>query len=560
MVEVIALPSTVTATNAGLKGNVLHVKNVVSTTSDSMYLTAISQLGAIDIENDYPGKVIVIEGDVKTVTMSDGARLFMPAFGTTGTTRPFFMKYNSNTNIKLEAGLGGNTYFEIGNARSRASTLHTALDTSKNVGDARVKMVVDQRTELDTAKLFVNEAQVTDVSNTFLTNHPNYQQTIYEIPMNDYTSDVGVNDNGVFYGAYFQAYTKAKTRTTEFYIDNLKISLVDAFEITGVEGASTAFNPGKDTIKINFTNKLLSEENAAENISVINVETGLAVDASVTSAEGGYQAVIDLPDDAVGAEYKIVVSPLLKDEYGASIASKRYYYDYDVKNPNGGKGWIVSTSLGATPTYCTTEEEAIAVAGTTGTIYQYSWTITSSGKVSGFNPYTLGGTKLYYGAAVKENDVVTVPAAWYATEEEAKSAGHTSITKATYDDFEADGYLVDFANMNLETTIKTTKSTSLYATADAANIADNTVTTKLTLVNPEEGELGVWYIVAAYGQYNEMLGCQSGTIEGGMPKGEQVIPVSFTTKSGTIKAVRVFVWDGYKTMVPYQPAETIYGE
>ena len=119
------------------------------------------------------------------------------------------------------------------------------------------------------------------------------------------------------------------------------------------------------------------------------------------------------------------------------------------------------------------------------------------------------------------------------------------------------GASVDKEAMKLETVIKLSKATSLYANASAANIAGNTVTTSLSFVNPEDDALPVWYIVAAYGDYNEMLGCKAASIE--VAKGEfNLGEVSFEVEDASaIKSVKVYVWDGYKTMVPYQDAEEL---
>lgn len=519
VVEVVDFASTGVTSKAGITGKALHVKNNPSSVTESMYITAISQLGDIDIENDYPGKVIVIEGDVKTVTLRDGTRLFQPEFakddGTAGQ-RQFFMKYNSTGgNLKME---GSSAYFEIGNKRTKASTLHTAADAGKQAaGDSSMRLVIDQRNEIDTAKVMVDDVQITDISNTLLTNHPDYKSTRYEFPMNSTTSNVSAQDVGNFHGVYFQAYTYAGNSTiTEFYIDNLNVYLVDAFEIASVEGATQAFNAKNNVVKFNFTNKVLSAEDAQANIVLKDadgnvVENGL----TITTAEGGYQVVAQLNEDKIegSKEYTIEVLPTIKDEYSASLAAKYYFCDYDKENPNGGEGFMYNKVS------YPTEAEAIAAGGTADTIIKYSWTI-ASGKVTAFNPY--------------------VP----------DDAGSN---------FTADGYIYDQEAMNLFTTLKTTKGTSLYAEATATNVADKNVTTKLTLTNPEDKELDVWYIVAAYGQYNEMLGCQAAATK--VAAGDvEYVDIDFDAKATGIESVKVYIWDGYKTMVPYQDAETIFGE
>ena len=505
-----------------LSGNALKVYATNTAAAENIVkVKAKSQLGAIDIEKDYPNKVIVVEGDMYMVYTDNGnadnvSRLFAPSFAD-DMKMAGFHKYDGG-NIKFEG-----TWLSTPSNTQKADALRhrwtNGIGISKK-SNTKIQFVLDQRSGLDTAKMIVGGKQLTERNHTLLVDHPNFNKMFYEFPMaGNSTNDnaFGEKDMGDFYGFFLPAKAKPSSSVgAEVYYDNLKAYLVDAFEITGMEGGSTAFNPAKDTVKINFTNKLLSQEDAQANISVINVATGNAEAATITLADGGYQAVVDIDDQLTGGEYKIVVSPLIKDEYGISLASKWIWHDY---KETVGEGWAVLKSNGNIVSLHATEAEAEAAKGT-NTVQKYTWTMNdaSKGKV---NNFTIAST-----------------------------------TTTSPNTFIASGYVRDDAEMNLETIIITTKATSLYAEAAKAVVDGANVSVDLTFVNPEEDTLPVWYIVAAYGEYNEMIGCKAEQLY--VEKGTLNKPgVSFTAKSDDIQSIKLYVWDGYKTMVPYQDAEDL---
>ena len=69
--------------------------------------------------------------------------------------------------------------------------------------------------------------------------------------------------------------------------------------------------------------------------------------------------------------------------------------------------------------------------------------------------------------------------------------------------------------------------------------------------------MNVWCVVAAFGDYNEMLGCVAVPVtEVEASSSTEEIPVSFEA-TGAVKSVKMFVWNSYEDMKPYQKAEDI---
>ena len=456
-------------------------------------------------------------------TVADGSKPLIASF--TKNLAPGLSYYKHNgSGVKYEG-----TWFSFTTQGHAGDAYHMRWQNQLNSIDMKFAQVIDQRGDMDTVKMYVNGTILKERSNTLLTDHPLYQKTVYEFPLqnnNAATVDYwGKYDAGTFYGANIVAQTySSNANHSDFYIDNVKLYLVDPFEITGIEGASTAYNAAKDTVKFNFTNKVKSLDNVAANIKFVDAK-GDVVENGVTYAlaEGGFQVVATLNASVIdgSAEYKFIVSPELQDEFGASLAGKYAYYNYTSTGGTGyivahGKDWNTQQTVyeGKSYAWAPTAEAAEAIGGKT--VYEYTWTVDANGNATLENP----------------------------------------VKPGTANTFKANGYIVDEAAMKLVTVIKTTKATGLYAEAEAAVVDGANVSTKLTFVNPEDDTMDVWYIVAAYGDYNEMIGCQAESIK--VEKGVMdPIAINFTTKSSNIKSVKVYVWDGYKTMVPYQEAEEL---
>ena len=516
------------AVNANISGNALHIYAEQEETRVTKGIGVKGVMDPVAIATAYPGKVLVMEVDVfSPTTIGDGTKPIIASFSDSLAPGLDYYKHNGN-GVKYEG-----TWFSYTTASHAAPAWHTRWDMANTSKDFKFVQVIDQRGDMDTVKMYVNGNISKDVSNTLFADHPLYQQTIYEYPLksNNGATDMnkywGNGDAGTFYGPILlaQTYKDSKNVTcSDMYLDNIKVYLVDAFEITSIEGASTAYNAAKDTVKFNFTNKVKSLDNVAANIKLVDAN-GAVVENGVTYslAEGGFQVIATLNAAVIdgSAEYKFIVSPELQDEFGASLAHKYYYYNYV---SNGGTAYIVAhgqaNSLfnGKAYAWVKTEAEADALVAKNAKAvkYPYTWTVDADGNATAENPVKPG-------------------------------------TSGTVN---ANGWVRDEAAMKLVTVIKTTKATGLYAEATDAVVDGKNVSTTLTFVNPEDDTMDVWYIVAAYGDYNEMIGCQAASIE--VVKGiMDPININFEAKSSNIKSVKVYVWDGYKTMVPYQDAEEL---
>lgn len=485
-VGVEAAPENATA----LHGNALHIFNKANGNGTKI-ITIKALTDEINIDNDYPGKVIIYEGDLYCTATADGSRMFNPSYKDDNSTFPMAMKFSSVDSFKIE----GHYFHRPSAPYASAYRAQWASLNAKNVSNSHVKFVIDQNNELSTIRPYVNGIAQSSEECTYLTDHALYGDIKYDFPISGTLSNASARDNGTFYGILFRS-DSSKTVNGDFYIDNIKCYLADAFEITSVEGISDSFNMGKDVVKINFNLPLLSAENAKANIKLFD-ENGNDVSNgfSVTLAESGYQAVLTFNPDVVAgnAEYKIVISPDIRDENNVGLAAKYQYYEY---KSTGGSGEIVVNS----------------------NKYYYSWTADGNGNVKDFNP----------------------------------------ISPSTVgSDFNANGYIRDRVAMMLDASIKTTKSASVFADISDVSVDGKTVSANIKITNPTNEDLGVWCVVAAYGEYNEMIGCYKIDTTAGANTVSEIIPISFDTNKSGIKEVIFYVRDG-ETFLPYHASEKVY--
>ena len=121
--------------------------------------------------------------------------------------------------------------------------------------------------------------------------------------------------------------------------------------------------------------------------------------------------------------------------------------------------------------------------------------------------------------------------------------GLTDRSAVTYVDVSMDEY-VDFTMVTGDVTLLGT-----------------TVSTNIKFANPTNQPRNAWYIIAVYGEYNEMLGSSSNSLTVGASQTTDVIDVNIENIDiSNVKRVKIFLWDGKKTMVPYQDPVIIYGE
>lgn len=104
----------------------------------------------------------------------------------------------------------------------------------------------------------------------------------------------------------------------------------------------------------------------------------------------------------------------------------------------------------------------------------------------------------------------------------------------------------------------------VYVSAyENVNVTSAQVTANVTVTNPTSEPRDVWFIVAAYDQYNEMLGVfsqkftQMSANTNSGPISVLITPVSGATFEKTVKNIKAFVWDSSENMRPYAPAQLL---
>ena len=113
----------------------------------------------------------------------------------------------------------------------------------------------------------------------------------------------------------------------------------------------------------------------------------------------------------------------------------------------------------------------------------------------------------------------------------------------------------------LAVSISTTKANKIYIqdVTDGYDVTTGTFSKTLTINNVSSQSLPVWIAAAAYDIRNNLIGYvdigNAFTLDAGATTTKDL---AFTVESGkTAKYIRIFVWNGEDTMMPYQVAEQI---
>lgn len=91
------------------------------------------------------------------------------------------------------------------------------------------------------------------------------------------------------------------------------------------------------------------------------------------------------------------------------------------------------------------------------------------------------------------------------------------------------------------------------------------VSATINITNPTEEDKPVWYALAVYGDYNELIGIaipnnnESFTLNAGATSADIALNIAgdFTTKA---KKVKLFIWDSCENMDAYGPADTLWAK
>jgi len=488
-------------------------------------------------EGEYAGKVLVYEADVYTPELAADIP-YMQLSTYTKEIRSFKdglwkIAPSSTGQVRISGGSYQSTFTTYGHSVSwqRSSSADNLKDAPGNV-----RIAVDQATEVDTIRAYVNgkmnTLSVDKVAQ--LKGHPmNDPEGRYDFGPSIGNADMKVADQEYNMNTAVVPSSGEKISNIdgtcgiysqltkgEYYIDNFKAYLVDAFEVEEVTGYGNNFNTEKGRITFTFSKKVdLATATENENIVLIDETGNVVADGieSVTAKDGGYQLEVKLSETvAKEKEYTVWLKVGLRDCDGLSLRTQYSYYLYDID----------------------AHYEKVEGKDNVYLIERVN------------SKDTIEGT---YTPRVMDGDKVVTPA--YLTY--YKADGTTVAAQAA-----TDMYVKDYAKMKSKITIVTSKSNSLSATATPAVVDGNTVTTKVSFSNPEVEAMDVWCVIAAFGEYNEMLGSavvDVSSIDASTVTGE--FEVSFTTKAGkTVENVKMFVWNNNDDMKTYQNAESIWGE
>ena len=459
--------------------------------------------GAISLtEGEYAGKRLIFEADIYFVPKSltiKGSSIAVHAMKVSRKAKEIY-EYDNSGWKNVFAGVSGSYRMQEG-AYAEATygpiyMWQTPITTPAIKGQT-LRLVVDQSSEKDTMRMYVNGSLISKEVPSVLDGHARNGMILADAGSSDYqgqTSNVGDTLYGIWNAG----------ADSIMYIDNFKAYIVDNFEVESVTGASEVFNTAKAKVEFTFT-KPVDPETVDGNVVLLDKD-GKAVSDGIKSAtlsDAGYKLTVALSENLPGdSKYTIKLKDGIADTDGLNISKKYYYYDtyniddYYTKNENGNYDIDVG-----------------------GTIVECIYT-----------PRTASAP-----AALKR----------------ASDGKYETPIDCWLPDCSIDG-------MKTEIEITTSKYVSLFASATEAAVTDTAVTTNVTFTNPETEDMEVLCFIAAYGKYNEMLGCTviNKTVEAGQLTDPE--NVTITLKKPGVEFVKMFVWNNYSEMKTYHPAEMLY--
>ena len=487
-----------------LSGNVLYISNPDATAYNKGIISIrrnFDKLNGISLTNgEYDGKELVVEADIIVPSSFPWESPFL-SLSSTKKVDGYTARGYGNMFLPRTS-----SYRVEHGAYSEASygpvnMWHPTTAKGMN-GNAKIKVVYDQSNDLvDTMRVYVNDEVVSTTISAALEGHEICGDTISDFAGKDYTGGKW-RFGDVTYGVW------NNIGNVPYYIDNFKAYLVDAFRIEAVSGNSDVFNTQKGEITYTFTSAV--DETSIDNNVVLLDDRGDVVRDGIRTAvlsDGGYKLTVKLADELLGAKkYTIKLKDGIKSADGLALSREYSYYDdYNID--------VYYTKDAATGKYTVT-----------------------------------------YNSKNYECELLTDPAdgrryLYYDRN------GADRMAKCYIDCYTEDEY-----KMKTMVDITTAKSVSVYADATAI-LDDNNVSSSVQFVNPTDEALNVWCIVAAYGEYNEMIGASTPivrTIDANTKTEAQEL--NFTTTSADIESVKLFVLNSITEFVPYQKVETLFAK
>ena len=525
-VGVVAVPEK--ASNK-MSGNVLKVYNNRGTDVSYNYVAFrrnFNQLNGIDFSKEpYKGKKLVIEADVYTTSTASTTPL-LSISPKKSTLRDFYdwKSFFSDSGTYTMAGAWQSPFNSYGPMAMHAQAKGKEKITANAVN---YKFVVSKTENIDTLSAYENGKliQRSESAQSVLKGHPFNKSARHEFVPSDYTDDKPIGETikvaDLLYGIWGQASKSSSDKpATEIFIDNFKAYMVDEFKVVEITGNSEVFNAKTGTVDYTFT-KPVALSSTTEGVVLVD-ENGKVVENGIKSVEltdAGFKMAVSLNEKEVSGlkNYSVKLTEGLRDVDGLVLSTEWKYETYPIDQYYQKNGTIDVTTNKVTTTYD-------------------AYSITDISNTATLNCAYIPATDGKPAHLVYKN------------------------SSGSFFRIAADMYVRDDEAMQLYAPLTTTKSTSVYAMADEAVVSGNNVTTKVTITNPEAETKSIWCIVAAYGQFDQMLGYQlidCKELAGNTQVKDALVSFTADTSKGDVKYVRMFLWNSDKDMASYQPAENL---
>ena len=494
---IVAVPENATAK---MSGKVFKIESTRGSTYGNDYVAFrrnFDKLNGIDLGSEqYKGKKLVYEADIYADKVASDNSFFVPF---AGKNNKLVRDYADWQMLFTGAALRspGTYMVDFKNYGPIAMYAHVVPSDDIKKSPVNYKVVISMGDDVDTVAYYSNGklVQRSEASQSVLKGHEWNNSARHEYFRNVATDGKSFSTNEVMYGIWGLACKSGST----IYMDNFSAYLVDEFVVEDVEGISDVFNTAKSAVTYTFSKPVNPDAAIANDTVVLVNEAGEVVAggiATITLSDANYKMAVKLSETLPGlTSYSIKLTENLQDVDGLPISTKWKWYEYPIADYYEGTDNVYSVT-------------------------------------------DIAGTKTY--------DVYYTP----ATDSTPAMVALDAIGK---NKAAVDTYVRDTDAMMMYADLTTSKATSVFADAGKATINGKTVSTTVTFTNPEVTPMSVWCVVGAYGDNNKMLGCVAVEVtEVAASSSTDAIPVSFTVNSSEIKSVRMFVWNNYVEMKPYQ--------
>ena len=505
-IGVAAAPEKASGTN--MTGNALKISSGRGSKYSADYVAFrrnFNKVNGIDFSSEeYKGKKLVYEADLYADNVAGDNSFFIPY---AASVNKEVRDYNDFKMLFSGGALRAPGHYNTALAGGGAMAMYGQITPSN--ADIRktpvnYKMIISMGENVDTVAYYTNGnlVQRPESMQSVFKGHEWNDSARHEFAPSDGTFGETLEINDVIYGIWGLVGQGGSTVKT-VYMDNFKAYLVDEFVVESAAGYGDVFNTAKGEVTYTFSKPVASDSAVANSTVVLVDEAGEVVAGGIKSAvlsDADYKLTVKLSDTLPGkTKYTVRLTEGLHDVDGLPLSTAWKYYEYPI------------------------------------------------------DQYYTGTDNVYSITNVAGDTTIDM---WYTPAANGKPA-YLSTDASGKNKAAIDTYVRDAKAMKMDVELTTSKATSLFAEAGAATVDGANVSTTVTFTNPEVTEMGVWCVVAAFGEYNEMLGCTAIERTVDASSATEEIPVNFTASKSGIKSVKMFVWNNYDDMVPYHKAENL---